>query len=227
MSNGANAALTQLRAWLAQDAIANGGKLPAERELCELLGVSRGELRKALAVLEQEGALWRQVGKGTFVGLKPADEMTSLSAVAARSSPGEVMRARLKFEPMLAAEAAINASASDIEQLRICIAASRDARTWREYETCDNRFHRTVALAASNELLLSMFDHLNAVRRAVVWSRGRADQGPPPSNHHSFAEHDRIFEAFSGRDPQAANTAMRRHLMAVEAALIDKQEAAE
>lgn len=224
---GADAALTQLRAWLAQETIARGGKLPAERELCDLLGVSRGELRKALAVLEREGALWRQVGNGTFVGLKPADEMTSLSAVAARSSPGEVMRARQKFEPILAAEAAINASASELEQLRICIAASRDAGTWREYETCDNRFHRTVAEAARNQLLLSMFDHLNAVRRAVVWSRGRPDRGRPPPDHHSFADHDRIFDAVSGRDPQAAQAAMRHHLTSVQAALGAWQEAAE
>ncbi len=167
-----------------------GGKLPAERELCDLLGVSRGELRKALAVLEKEGALWRQVGKGTFVGLKPAEETKSLSAAAARTSPGEVMRARLKFEPMLASEAAVNAIATDIDQLNVCVAASREARTWREYETCDNHFHRTVAKAAGNELLLYLFDHMNAVRRAVVWSRGRGVQGPPPLDHHSFAEHD-------------------------------------
>ncbi len=227
MSNGADAALTQLRAWLAQDEIAKGGRLPAERELCDLLGVSRGELRKALAVLEQEGALWRQVGKGTFVGLKPADELTSLSAVASRSSPGEVMRARLKFEPMLASEAAYNATPADLEQLRLCIDASRKARTWREYETCDNRFHRTVAQAAGNELLLAMFDHMNAVRRAVVWTRGRADQEGPSTSHHSFSEHDALFAAISGRDAAGAHAAMLRHLTSVQAALIARQEAAE
>ena len=114
MSNSANGALTQLRAWLAQDEIAKGGRLPAERELCTRLGVSRGNLRKALLVLEEEGSLWRQVGKGTFVGLKPADEVTSLSAVAARSSLGDAMRARLSFETMLASEAAINATPTEL-----------------------------------------------------------------------------------------------------------------
>lgn len=227
MANGANGALTQLRAWLAQGEIAKGKKLPAERELCGLLGVSRGELRKALAVLEKEGALWRQVGRGTFIGLKPADEASSLSAVVARSSLGDVMRARTRFEPMLAFEAAINATPLDLEQLQLCVDASRSALTWREYETCDNRFHRTVAQAAGNELLLGMFDHMNAVRRAVVWTRNRAELGRPPITHRSFVEHDEIFAAIAGRDSAAARSAMLRHLTSVETALLERQEAAE
>lgn len=227
MSDGASGALTQLRAWLAQDEVTKGGRLPAERALCTLLGVSRGELRKALQVLEGEGLLWRQVGKGTFIGLKPADEMTSLSAVAARSSLGDVMRARLNFEPMLAAEAAINATPSDLDQLRLCIDASRAAKTWREYETCDNRFHRTMAQAAGNELLLAMFDHMNAVRRAVAWTRERAELAGPPVGHHSFSEHDALLAAIACRDAAAARSGMQRHLSSVLNALMERQEAAE
>ena len=227
MSNGANGALTQLRAWLAQGENVKGGRLPAERELCTRLGVSRGELRKALSILEGEGTLWRQVGKGTFIGLKPADEITSLSAVAARSSLGDVMSARLKFEPMLASEAAINATPLDLEQLRICIDASHSALTWREYETCDNRFHRTVAQATGNDLLLAMFDHMNAVRRAVVWDRDRTQMDRPPKSHHSFSEHDAIFDAIACRDATAARGAMLKHLNSVQNALVSVKEAAE
>lgn len=225
MSNGADGALTQLRAWLAQGEVAKGGRLPAERDLCTLLGVSRGELRKALSVLESEGSLWRQVGKGTFIGLKPADEETSISAVSARVSLGDVMRARLKFEPILAAESAINATPSHLEELRLCVEASRKAQTWREYETCDNRFHRTVAQATGNELLVAMFDHMNAVRRAVVWTRERAESGRPPPTHHSFAEHDDLFAAIAQRDAAAARQAMLRHLVSVQTGLIADQEA--
>ena len=227
VSQGEEAALTQLRAWLAQGEVAKGDKLPAERELCTLLGVSRGELRKVLSVLEQEGALWRQVGKGTFVGLKPADEVTSLSAIAGRTSPGDVMRARLKFEPMLAAEAAVNATPANISDLQLCIRASRSAQTWREYETCDNRFHRTVAQSSGSEVLLALFDHLNALRRAVVWTRGRADRDRPPVDHHSFVEHDAVFAAISERRPVEAQNAMFRHLMSVQNQLVTRAEAAE
>jgi len=68
---GGQSALTQLRAYLAQRELPPEARLPPERELSEILGVSRGELRKALAILEGQGELWRHVGKGTFVGARP------------------------------------------------------------------------------------------------------------------------------------------------------------
>ena len=50
-----NGALTQLRAWLAQRDFSDNGRLPPERELIDILGVSRSDLRKALAALEKNG----------------------------------------------------------------------------------------------------------------------------------------------------------------------------
>jgi DNA-binding FadR family transcriptional regulator len=47
----AEGALIQLRAWLAQRDLPEDGRLPPERELIEILGVTRGELRKAKAHL--------------------------------------------------------------------------------------------------------------------------------------------------------------------------------
>lgn len=216
-------ALTQLRAWLANQQLPEDSRLPAERQLCTLLGTSRSDLRKALSVLEKEGVLWRQVGKGTFFGIRPVDEMTSISTLAARSTPSEVMRARVKVEPMLAFEAALNATAQQIDELRHCMRLSRDADSWRKYETCDNLFHKTVAEATGNKVLVSLFDQLNLVRRAVVWGRGRKRAEGPPPDHHSYTEHQRVIDAIAERDAPRAQAAMLAHLRAVEAALIHNE----
>ena len=49
-----------------------GTRLPPERHLAAEFGVSRSEIRKALARMEAEGRLLRQVGRGTFIrGAQP------------------------------------------------------------------------------------------------------------------------------------------------------------
>ncbi len=223
----ADGALTQLRAWLAQRDLPPDGRLPPERELCEILGVSRGELRKALAELEKNGELWRHVGKGTFIGARPVEEFSSVAAIAERSNPFEVTEARLLIEPVLAREAAVNATGSHLEEMSRCIRAQREATTWRQYESADNRLHRTVAEAAGNTVLTALFDQLNAVRRAVVWGRLREKSDQPPTDHHSFAQHEMIVTAISERDTEGAFQAMHDHLVTVRDNLLGARSAAE
>ncbi len=218
------ASLVQLRAWLTRHDLAPGTRLPPERELCAALGVSRGELRKALAALETEGQLWRHVGKGTFVGARQIEAMR-LADIDRATNPREVMRTRLIIEPVIAREAALNATSLHVEALRRCIERTHRAATWRQYETADNEFHRCIAEAAGNRLLLALFDALNAVRRAVVWGLLRSGDDRPPADHHSFAEHERILNAIAARDLEGAARAMHLHLRAVERNLLDRDPA--
>jgi DNA-binding FadR family transcriptional regulator len=215
-----DATLVQLRAWLTRHDFPSNTKLPAERELTGILGVSRRDLRRALATLEAEGHLWRHVGKGTFTGARPL-EVLSLAEIDRQTNPAEVMRTRLLLEPVIARDAALNATSADLEELRRCIARTRSAASWREYETADNGLHRTVATATGNRLLLALFDALNGVRRTVVWGiLRRGDVDRPPADHHSFAEHDRLVAAIAERDLDGAERAMRAHLHAVRQDLL-------
>jgi len=215
--------VTQLRGYLAQTDLPEDGRLPPERELAVALGVSRTELRKALDVLESEGQIWRHVGKGTFMGSRPLDTFADIAALARRSNPAEVMRARIVVEPEIARAAAFTATPADISEMRMCLARSRQAETWRQYEGWDVRLHRTIAEATQNSLLIGLFDTLNAVRRAVTWGRLRTVPVRPRPDHHSFAEHEIIVEAIEHRDMAGAANAMRAHLMTVERKLLEKQ----
>jgi DNA-binding FadR family transcriptional regulator len=216
-----DATLVQLRAWLTRHDFPPNTKLPPERELTGILGVSRRELRRALATLEAEGHLWRHVGKGTFTGVRPL-EVLSLAEIDRQTNPAEVMRTRLLIEPIVAREAALHATSADVDALHRCVVRTREAASWRQYETADNDLHRTVAAATGNRLLLALFDALNGVRRTVVWGiLRRAGADRPPADHHSFAEHDRLVAAIAARDLNAAESAMRQHLRAVRHDLLD------
>lgn len=202
-------ALGQLRAYLARTTLAADSRLPPERTLSQALGVTRAELRKALSVLESEGQLWRHVGKGTFLGNRPLDTLADIAAISHRTNPAEVMRTRLLLEPEVARLAALNASPAQIAEMQTCLKKSREAGSWRQYEAWDNRLHRVIAEATQNNLLLSLLDTLNAVRRAVAWSRPRKNPVKPDPDHHSFAEHEAIVGAIAERDMGRAAAGMR------------------
>ncbi len=213
-------ALMLLRAYIDSSALPVDSRLPPERDLSRLLGVSRAGLRQALSVLEAEGQIWRHVGKGTFIGNRPISTVSDVVAMVRRTNPAEVMRTRLLIEPEVARLAALSASPAQITDMRTCMARSRAAATWRQYESWDNRLHRTIAEATQNALLVSLLDTLSAVRRAVSWGRLRVNKVKPDPDHHSFAEHEEIVHAIAERDRERAAEAMRRHLEAVERKLL-------
>lgn len=211
------AALVQLRAFITDNRLGPGDRLPAERQLCVDLGLSRSELRKALETLVEEGMLWRHVGKGTFLsGQAGAAGSNDLSALAKRISPADVMRARAALEPAIARDAALHSSAAHLAEIQAIADRSRAAATWREYEALDNDFHRQIAEGSGSVALLALFDQLNILRRMIAWGRLTRSGARPPVTHPSFAEHDRISEALAERDPDIAQSAMRTHLRSVE-----------
>jgi DNA-binding FadR family transcriptional regulator len=210
-------ALVQLRAYIAHGEFSLNDRLPPERELCESLGIARSELRKAFAILESEGAIWRHVGRGTFVGSGQGNRADSLSiaSIAKRTTPQEVMHARQVLEPMLAKEAALNATAEHMEKLYDNCHSARHASSWRQYEALDNELHSLVANASRNTPLIAMYDQLNALRRTIVWGRLRRRQEKPPADHHSFVEHEAIVTAIEQRDTENAIITMKTHLRSV------------
>jgi DNA-binding FadR family transcriptional regulator len=210
------AAVAQLRAFIVERGFAPGDRLPPERRLGPELGLRRTSLRKALEVMVEEGVLWRHVGKGTFLAV-PAEgqDRAGLHALVRDISPADAMRARAAFEPAIAREAALHASAAAIAHLGRIAERCRHAASWREYEVLDADFHRGLAEAAASPTLLALFDQLNTIRRMVSFGTTRREGTKPPESHPSFAEHDALLAAIAARDPEAAETAMRRHLLSV------------
>lgn len=219
-----HAAAGRLRSYLADSDLELNSRLPPERTLSRQLGVSRSLLRKALAELEAEGQIWRHVGRGTFIGSRPLESASDIDYVSSHTTPRELMEARFLIELGLARLAAGHATNADIRELEHCIRKTKSATDWRVYEIWDTNLHRTIAAAAHNTCLMALFDTLNAVKRAVVWTRPREVPLARRLDHHSFAEHDAIISAIIGRDPARAEAAMRRHLESVRDRLMEAME---
>lgn len=197
-----------------------GDRLPAERELIDSLSITRSALRKGLDALERDGAIWRHVGKGTFISSpENPNAFPGVEKISQEISPIQMMRARLTLEPAIAREAAVNASTEAVSRIIKERDAAVAAITWKSYEASDDAFHRSIAEATGNVLLLSLHDHLNQVHRTVAWRQVIRDTQRPPREHTSFAEHELIVAAISARDPVAAHDGMRDHLKSVSSRL--------
>lgn len=196
------------------------GRLPPERLIAAELGVSRTAVRKTLDRLEAEGRIRRHVGRGTFLRRADARPGPGTEAIERRTSPREAMQARLLIEPELAALAAVNASAEAIGTMRDLTVAMRGVVDWAGYERLDGAFHREIAEAAGNTLLLAVHDLVNHVRRAVIWAWLDTRPAGPPPDYSSFAEHEAILGAIARRDRSGAAEAMRAHLRTTRGRLI-------
>lgn len=217
-------ATDRIRAFIVEGEYAPGDRIPSERQLIELLGISRTAMRRALDHLERGGFIWRHVGKGTFVsyGADDEDHSDSFAELSHQLTPLKMMRARLCIEPAIAREAAINASKEALQRVSAEAQMARDAQNWADYERHDDQFHRAVALAADNDLLLAVFESVNRVRREVAGVTVTRSSPRPTAQHSSFAEHEAIVTALNAHNPDAAYKGMRRHLQSVARRLFEE-----
>jgi GntR family transcriptional regulator, transcriptional repressor for pyruvate dehydrogenase complex len=199
-----------------------GDKLPSERDLAEMLSVSRSSIRDAIRSLELMGMVEPRQGAGTVVREISSDSLVNPLANA-RKRKEDLVRELLDFrkmlEPPLAARAAARASAEEISEMQEIL--ERQGKKLREGDSTiaeDSEFHYAIALASGNSVVRKVLDTLMVLLRD---SRERSLQveGRPQK---SLAGHRRVLAAIKRHDAEAARVAMRRHIEDVEKIVLRK-----
>ena len=223
MSSFPSTLLDSVRDWLLSFPTGADQRLPPERELAEKFAVSRGQLRRVLGELENEGLIQRFVGRGTFVVGNRTSSNRNAEDIAAGSSPVAAMQARSLIEPEIARLAAYHATSNQIAELRDLCQLMRRAETWEIYAELDWQFHNVLAEASANTVLVEVQKLVNGIRRYVVWGNLVKRPVGPQADYHSFAEHERIVDAIASRDGDAASRAMIDHLGGTKSHMADYQ----
>src|SRR5215472_275165 len=130
-----------------------GGRLPTERQLAQDLGITRSSVRYALGIMEADGHISREVGRGTYLripaavaerGLYRAQIAAVGDAVAvgptgshAAFAPADVMMVRRLLEPPAMPLAVAWATAADLAEMDRCLAGGDRAASYEEFEAWD------------------------------------------------------------------------------------------
>jgi GntR family uxuAB operon transcriptional repressor len=192
-----------------------GSRLPAERELAALLGVSRTSVREAIISLEIAGRVEVRVGSGIFVTEPGAAQIVGLADDG--PSPFDLLAARRMIEGEIAALAATTARKADFPALRATVERMRKhADDFAKRDAADREFHVRLAAATGNGSLALVVEGLWQQRRGKLWARIEAFFHTRKIREGTLLDHIGIIDAVESRDPEAARAAMHRHLARVE-----------
>lgn len=203
---------------------APGRRLPTERSLATEFGVTRTVVRHALALLEAEGRISREVGRGTFLRL-PVDGSDIAGALAIPEvfsvSPADVMAARRLLEPQVLPLVVAWATTRDFDEMRRCVAGGGGAETYDEFEVWDFALHHAIVAASRNELLLTMYSAIEMARSGKLWGNLKRRTDSRDRRDAYQADHEELVEALCARELDHAISVMNAHLARVQANLLE------
>jgi DNA-binding FadR family transcriptional regulator len=193
--------------------LAPGERLPAERELCTMLGIARSTLRQALTALGQSGHLRavRGRGGGTFVVEQPP--------VAPRPT-GELLRGwrevcdeRLVIEVGVALLAAERATDDDLAALDALVRDMDDRLDdFPGYRRADIHFHMGLAEATGSARLVAAMTEAQSSMSDLIAHIAH----PHQVLEHANAQHAHLIAAVRARDARTAVDLMREHVHGTE-----------
>ncbi|MBL8663533.1 MAG: FadR family transcriptional regulator [Candidatus Odyssella sp.] len=202
----------QVAGLIARGEFPPGSRLPAERELAQLLGVSRPSVREGLIALEVEGLVDVRVGSGIYVRRARAGAAAA-DVFGDGPGPFELIRARRLIESEVAELAARSARDSDIAGIGEAVRLMKtDIHGGDVYETNDRQFHVRIAEATRNSVLVSVVSMLWDLRESPVYAGLMRHAVTDGVRARSIADHERIARALAARDPAAARLAMQKHI---------------
>jgi len=202
----------QIQAWIAENGLDVGDRLPPERELASRLGVSRATVSQALVAMEVVGMVSVRHGDGVVL-VEPAGSAKVVNALRrhAQQLP-EIIEAREALETKLAALAAGRRTESDLAAMDEALAfMERDIASGGRGVEADERFHAAVTAAGHSPLLARLMAEISdLIRETRISSLSQPDR---PVN--SLRGHRKIADAIRAGDAEAAALAMQEHVAMV------------
>lgn len=204
---------TQLMELIELQKLSPGDKLPPERQLADLLEVSRPSLREALHILQAQGLVQIKHGQGTFVQEPVVAQELRASVMTKTHGLNELFDAREVLEVPAAKWAAEKASKEDIRLLRATLnqietITAIDPIDYDQLQVLDAKFHLTIVGVAGNRFINQTLNVLQDVMRMSMDTTLRL----PGRSEISRNEHNEILAAIESGDGELASKLTLQHI---------------
>ncbi|WP_291414412.1 FadR/GntR family transcriptional regulator [Devosia sp.] len=210
-------AISTIKHMISSGELRPGQRLPPEKELAALLGLSRNSLREAVKALEIINVLEVRRGDGTFVtSLEPRlllEAMSFSTEVHDAEFLLQVMGTRRVLEFYAVTMAVPHIGPETIARLRASIASVEDHEDVDALVKHDMEFHQLIISFCGNDYMASLIESLSGrTLRARTW-RGLTQHG---SVERTLFEHEQLVDAIAAGDALLAGTIVSAHISGVE-----------
>lgn len=204
-----------------------GERLPSERELCELIGVSRPVLREALKALQVMSIVDIRQGAGAYLKPLVVEEVVEHLDIVFHLDDTlyrDLYEARRVIEGCIARLAAVRITEAELRVIKENIAqAAGSLDDPEEFYRSDLELHKLILVASGNRVVPAFMQSINKVQ---LMMRQRTNLRLK-IRKAAIDDHRLIFKALAAHDPDAAGKAMERHIANVEAVFFNEKEEAQ
>ena len=213
MKSGSTEVASILRREILDGTLRFHDRLPAERDLADLHGVSRGTIRQAIIRLQDEGLVETRRSSGTYVTHPDTGSSFSAHELFANASPLELVDARFALEPHVCRLVVLHSHRAEFDKIEALLWEMENSLDDPiAFAEADGKFHEALAQATGNSLLVWLVAMVNLVRQQNEWKRMREETLNRQTIIRYNFQHRQIMTAIRAREPERAAMLMKEHL---------------
>lgn len=189
-------------------------RLPPEREFALEFQISRTTVREALMALEVANVIEIKDRSGAYVLPTQVKNSESLAIIKSSPGPHEVLQLRRLIEGEASFLVAMNGSDENLAAIADACKANAEVPPddTPDFHEASKAFHISIVKGCENSLFLEMLEFLWDQKRGPLWKNWYASTRSKKNRLVVLANNQEITDAILARRPQAARTAMQRHI---------------
>jgi GntR family transcriptional repressor for pyruvate dehydrogenase complex len=215
--------IQHIKKLLLNEQLSLGDKLPTERELSEILSLSRNSIREAIKIMENMGIIESRHGSGNYlvgnIGKSFTDSL-SMMVLMKRVDYLEISQLRRGIEIQALSLAMNIITEDDLSSLNLLVNKMYGCNKIQQ-ATLDKEFHYTIVAMCKNDLMLSIMQSLSEICEQFI---EHILNGTLKNEKNPFIKlHKKILESLVQKDLSMGIEAINEHYDIIDESLINEK----